>query len=257
MVQSIMQTPEHPGLVNVLAGITTLEDAIQFSEIGKFDVLTSGPVPSNPNELIGSNTMLETIRQLERDYDMVIIDTPPILPVADSLNLSVHVDGVVLVTRLGETTRDRLRRTKEALENVHATIIGAVPNGAAQREDSAYSYTYTYTDKALRKPKKTQGSPRDAEIDAHPDNLRPATRDDQTEQTAVVASTVASSTEGLSRRERRARHAAEGRRRSSAGTVPIGDTTGTSTADPLDAIDFSSKSSRNAPEKDASTDPPR
>jgi polysaccharide biosynthesis transport protein len=188
MVQTYLQTPEHKGLVDVLAGITELSAALQYSDSGHFDVLTSGPVPSNPNQLIGSATMLRTIRQLERDYEMVIIDTPPVLPVADALNLSVKVDGVVIVTRLGETTRDRLKRTKEALLNVHAGVIGVVPNGAAQREDSAYSYAYRYRSK--KKAPDLPYAPRRPVVEPHPDDLRPAGRDEETlqESTYVAAS---------------------------------------------------------------------
>jgi capsular exopolysaccharide synthesis family protein len=175
MVQAVLRMPEHPGLVDVLAGTTDLWDAIQLSEISQFDVLTSGPVPSNPNELIGSAKMLETIQLLENEYEMVIIDTPPVLPVADALSLSVNVDGVVVVTRLGQTTRDRLRRAKEGLMNVHANILGIVPNGANQGEDSAYAYSYSYGSR--RKPQKPPpNSPRAPEIEPHPDNLHPAER---------------------------------------------------------------------------------
>jgi capsular exopolysaccharide synthesis family protein len=175
MVHTYLETPPHVGLVDVLAGTTDLAQAIQHSHRGQVDVLVSGPVPSNPNELIGSETMLATIRQLENDYDMVIIDTPPVLPVADALHLSVNVDAVVVVTRLGETTRDRLRRTKEALVNVHAVIVGVVPNGAIQREDSAYSYAYRY--RSRRKAPEVPYAPREPEIEPHPQDMRPAVRE--------------------------------------------------------------------------------
>jgi capsular exopolysaccharide synthesis family protein len=204
MVHTYLQTPDHTGLVDVLAGTTPLSDALQISEAGHFDVLVSGPVPSNPNQLIGSQTMLTTIRQLEHDFDMVIIDTPPVLPVADALNLSVKVDGVVVVTRLGETTRDRLRRTKEALVNVHAAIIGVVPNGAIQREDSAYSYAYRYRSK--RKAPDLPYAPREPEIEPHPDNLRPAGREDQTSQESSNLPTPPPSDQAATRLDRRGKH---------------------------------------------------
>jgi succinoglycan biosynthesis transport protein ExoP len=205
MVHTYLETPPHAGLVDVLAGTTALPQAIQYSHRGHVDVLVSGPVPSNPNELIGSETMLETIRQLEDDYDMVIIDTPPVLPVADALHLSVNVDAVVVVTRLGETTRDRLRRTKEALVNVHAVIVGVVPNGAIQREDSAYSYAYRY--RSRRKAPEVPYAPQEPEITPHPQNMRPAVREstaDQ-EQSASLGQTPAGG--GVETTRRRGRHA--------------------------------------------------
>jgi receptor protein-tyrosine kinase len=153
MVQTYLQLATHPGLVHVLTGTVSLAEALQSADIGSFDVLTAGPMPPNPNELIGSASMRETLRQLKSAYDLVIVDTAPILPVADTLHLSLMVGGVIIVARIGETKRERLRRTKEALERVHANIIGVVPNGVIQREDSAYFYAYTYADRAVQKKK--------------------------------------------------------------------------------------------------------
>ena len=175
MVHSYLHTPAHRGLVDVLAGNVDLAEAIQSTEIGPMDVLVSGPVPTNPNELLGSESMLRTLRQLEADYDAVIIDTPPVLPVADALVISVHVDAVVIVARLGQTTHDRLRRTKQELAHVGAHVVGVVPNGAIEREDSAYYYAYRY---------RSRDQPRDVpygayapEIEPHPQGLRPSHRE--------------------------------------------------------------------------------
>jgi cellulose biosynthesis protein BcsQ len=177
-------------------------------------VLVSGPVPSNPNELIGSETMLETIRQLEDDYDLVIIDTPPVLPVADALHLSVNVDAVVVVTRLGETTRDRLRRTKEALVNVHAVIVGVVPNGAIQREDSAYSYAYRY--RSRRKAPEVPYAPQEPEITPHPQNMRPAVRESTADQGQSDSLGQTSTENGAEATRRRGKHALSRRDRKAA-----------------------------------------
>jgi succinoglycan biosynthesis transport protein ExoP len=223
MVHTYLQITDQPGLVDVLAGTTELSDAIRFTEKGHFDVLTSGPVPSNPNELIGSETMLKTIRQLELDYSTVIIDTPPVLPVADALHLSVCVDAVVIVTRLGETTRDRLRRAKEGLVNVHANIVGVVPNGAIQREDSAYSYAYRY--RSRKKAPDIPYEPRDPEIEPRPSNLRPATHEDQYNRTS---SNVAESTQEVpqpGKSTRRGKHifSASGHSPADVAPSPLGD----------------------------------
>jgi capsular exopolysaccharide synthesis family protein len=147
MVHTFLDLPEHKGLVDVLAGTTELSDALQFSEAGPMDVLVAGPVPTNPSELLGSESMLKTIRQLESSYDFVVIDTPPVLPVTDALLIGVHVSAVVVVARLGQTTRDRIRRTTAALTHVNAHMAGVIPNGAIEREDSAYYYAYRYRSK--------------------------------------------------------------------------------------------------------------
>lgn len=174
MVHTYLETPDHRGLVDVLAGTVELGEALQFSEVGRVDVLVSGPVPTNPNELLGSETMLRTIRQLESDYDLVVIDTPPVLPVADALSIAVHVDAVVIVARLGQTTRDRLRRTKEALANVRANVVGVVPNGAIEREDSAYYYAYRY--RSRRQPLDVPYEAYSPSVVAQPKGMRPAHR---------------------------------------------------------------------------------
>ena len=169
MVHTFLDMPEHEGLVNVLAGTIELSDALQSSEIGPMDVLVSGPVPTNPSELLGSETMLKTIRELENSYDIVIIDTPPVLPVTDALLISVHVDAVVVVARLGQTTRDRIRRTTAALAQVNARVAGVVPNGAIEREDSAYYYAYRYRSK--QQPPVAHQFP-DPVVAPHPNDLR-------------------------------------------------------------------------------------
>ena len=174
MVHTFLDMPEHQGLVHVLAGTIELSDALQSSEAGPMDVLVAGPVPTNPSELLGSETMLKTIRQLESSYDIVIIDTPPVLPVTDALLIGVNVDAVVVVARLGQTTRDRIRRTITALTQVKANIAGVVPNGAIQREDSAYYYTYRYRSK--HRPPDFHDQASDPAVAPHPDNLRPAFR---------------------------------------------------------------------------------
>jgi non-specific protein-tyrosine kinase len=147
MVHTYLGLPNKKGLVNVLAGTVDLADAVESSTVALLDVLVAGPVPTNPSELLGSETMLKTIRRLESLYELVIIDTPPVLPVTDALVIAVHVDAVVVMARLGQTTRDRIRRTTVALEHVNAHIAGVVPNGAVQREDSAYYYAYRYRSK--------------------------------------------------------------------------------------------------------------
>jgi len=137
-------------------------------------VLVAGRVPPNPSELLGSETMLKTIQELESNYDLVVIDTPPVLPVTDALLIGVNVDAVVVVARLGQTTRDRIRRTTAALNQVNAVVVGVVPNGAVEREDGAYYYAYRYRSKG--QPVDSSDQVPDSALSPHPINLRPAFR---------------------------------------------------------------------------------
>jgi capsular exopolysaccharide synthesis family protein len=174
MVHTFLDIPHDKGLVDVLAGTVELSDALQHVRRGPMDVLVSGPVPTNPNELLGSESMLSLIKELESRYDLVLFDTPPVLPVSDALLLAVHVDAVVVVARLGQTTRDRIRRTTTALEHVNADILGVVPNGAVEREDSAYYYAYRYRSK--RGPRDIPYRALDPAVEAQPNGMRPAVR---------------------------------------------------------------------------------
>jgi hypothetical protein len=86
--------------------------------------------------------MSAMLDELRATHDIVIVDAPPVLPVADALVLVGEVDAVVLVTKVGETTRERLKQAAEAILQVRGNLVGIVPNAVVQREDSAYAYAY-------------------------------------------------------------------------------------------------------------------
>ena len=144
MVAEYLGLRNGAGLTNWLTGRSNLEDILQPFGETELDVITSGPIPANPSELLGSNRMSDLLSQLESRYDMIIADAPPVLPVSDGLVLAVLVRGVVLVAKVGDTTRDRLRRSKDAVIKVGGNLVGVVPNAVVQREDSAYAYAYRY-----------------------------------------------------------------------------------------------------------------
>jgi non-specific protein-tyrosine kinase len=98
-------------------------------EGGSLRVLTAGPVPPNPSELLGSQRMKDLLAELRSRCDIVLIDAPPVLPVADATLLATEADGVLLVARMGKLTRPQLGRALEALSRVHARILGFVANG--------------------------------------------------------------------------------------------------------------------------------
>lgn len=131
------------GLTNVLIGEDSFEDVVQRSEeIPELHILTSGPIPPNPSELLGSKKMEELLNNLEDKYDMIVIDSPPIGIVTDAAILSTIADGVLLVTAAGKTEIDTAKRSKELLENVNANIIGVVLNKVSMKNRSYYKYGY-------------------------------------------------------------------------------------------------------------------
>ncbi|HEX7308401.1 polysaccharide biosynthesis tyrosine autokinase [Lentzea sp.] len=115
------------GLTTVLLDRIGLDEALQRWD-GGLHVLTAGELPPNPSELLGSPATSKLIGELETRFDLVIIDSPPLLPVTDAALLARCATGVLLVTAIGRTTRDQLERSVRALETVCARVVGTVLN---------------------------------------------------------------------------------------------------------------------------------
>lgn len=101
---------------------------LQETEVSGLWLLSSGPLPPNPSELLGSRRMKEIIDVLSQRADIVLFDAPPIIAVTDAAVLSSKVDGVLLVIDAGGTKRDHAQRAKALLEKVNAHVVGAVLN---------------------------------------------------------------------------------------------------------------------------------
>ena len=133
------------GTTSVLIGKVDLEDAIQRYADTELDVLTCGPIPPNPSELLQSNAMEKLLSDLRSRYDIVILDAPPLLPVTDAALLAARTDGAIVVVRYGRTTRDQLSHAVERLESVDAAALGIVINMTpARKSSSGYGYGYGY-----------------------------------------------------------------------------------------------------------------
>lgn len=136
------------GLSNILVGQSALGDLITPSGLPSVDLLSTGPIPPNPAELLSGTYFRDLIEQATRLYDQVIFDGPPLLLVSDALVMAGVVDGVVLVVRAKETSRGVVMRAKEQLERVHARMFGAVLNavrvarGGYYREQIRSFYDY-------------------------------------------------------------------------------------------------------------------
>ncbi|MCF8888184.1 CpsD/CapB family tyrosine-protein kinase [Priestia megaterium] len=130
----------HIGLTNVLTRQSTLAQAVQASEIPHLSVLTSGPIPPNPSELLASAQMAELLKEMKKQFDMIIFDTPPILAVADAQILANQVDGTVLVVSSGKTEKDAALKSKELLSNAKGKLLGVVLNNRKVEEGNYYYY---------------------------------------------------------------------------------------------------------------------
>jgi len=132
------------GFTSVLLGNVVLSKALQpVPGLDRLLILASGPLPPNPAELLSSSRTADLLRNLATQADIVLIDSPPVLPVTDSLVLSQRVDSTVLVSSAGTTTRKAIHRAAEMMHQVSAPVVGAVLNGVT--EDSSYgSYASRY-----------------------------------------------------------------------------------------------------------------
>ena len=107
------------------------------------DALLSGPIPPNPSDLIESERMQRVLDAARERYDLVVIDTPPTSVVSDTIPLVKRVSGVIVVCRLGKTTRDSARHLRQQLDNLEANTLGVVVNGVG-RQTAGYGYGYAY-----------------------------------------------------------------------------------------------------------------
>ena len=131
------------------------------------DVLLAGPLPPNPTDLVGSQPMADLIHEAERDYDLVVVDTPPTAIVSDAIPLVTMVGGVIVVSRLGKTTRDALRHLRSQLENLDAPILGVVVNSVNRGTGYGYGYGYGTAGEASASGTQTSGRQR-APVGASP-----------------------------------------------------------------------------------------
>ncbi|MCP3875357.1 MAG: polysaccharide biosynthesis tyrosine autokinase, partial [Desulfobacteraceae bacterium] len=116
------------GLSTLLAGVSEENNSIHSDIIENLDLISSGPVPPNPSELLGSSKMGDTLKVFANSYDMIIIDTPPLASVTDPVILSQLVDGVIIVTWSGKTTTEILRKGLKQLTEMNAPLTGLVLN---------------------------------------------------------------------------------------------------------------------------------
>lgn len=131
------------GFTSALLGKVPLAEAIQHApDHGGIDLLASGPLPPNPSELLSSNRTGEVLATLRTEYDVVLIDSPPVLPVTDALVLSRRVDATLLVSVAGTTSRKEVARATELLWQVDAPLVGAVLNGVDPEGSDGYAYQY-------------------------------------------------------------------------------------------------------------------
>ncbi len=146
------------GLSKILGNLNTLEECIRHDVVTGLDLISSGSIPPNPSELLGSDRMKALLDMAEKTYDYIFIDTPPLGVVADALVLAPQAAGVVLVARQRQTTYEDLSECIDSITQIDATMLGVVVTdvrsqvpGYSRYDNKRYyrSYNYEYS----RRPK--------------------------------------------------------------------------------------------------------
>jgi len=151
-IASYLQLEGAAGLTTVLLNRARFGDVVQSLGAGYPDVLTSGAVPPNPAELIGSRRMKQLLEQVSGHYQAVVIDSAPLLPVADTLSLLPHVTGVVMIASAERVTVPDLKAALESVERTGTPVMGIVLNKVRRNGARSQYYNYNYQSKDPNRP---------------------------------------------------------------------------------------------------------
>jgi len=133
------------GVTTALLDLANLSQVEHETSVPNLSVVTTGPLPPNPAEILHSESFMKMLTMLRERYDCVVIDSPPVVPVTDSAVLSTVVDGTVLVVRAFKTTKDLARRAVRSIRDVGGHLVGTVLNAVdLDRHEYGYRYYYYY-----------------------------------------------------------------------------------------------------------------
>jgi len=144
VVHKVFNLEREPGVTNYLSGNTNdIDSLIKNTEIENLNIITSGVIPPNPSEMLGSSLMVDLVKKLESKWDMVLFDSPPLVAVTDANMISREIDRVVLVVKVGQTDKKAFHHTFTNLKNIDAPLSGIIMN-AVTSKSSYGSYYYYY-----------------------------------------------------------------------------------------------------------------
>jgi tyrosine-protein kinase Etk/Wzc len=145
VLHSVFGMTKDPGLVNCLVGANSIDESIRESGIPNLYILPSGAIPPNPSELLGSRRMRMLLEELKERFDTIILDSPPVGTVTDSVILSTLVDASLVIVRAHKTKMEFLEKTRESIERISPNMLGVVLNDfdVSQSYGSTYRY-YRY-----------------------------------------------------------------------------------------------------------------
>jgi non-specific protein-tyrosine kinase len=137
-LHTLFELPNDDGLTSLILSQEDAPIPLRETSVPGLSLLTSGPIPPRPADILGSRRMETVIARLRAEADIVLFDTPPVVAVTDAAVLATRMDGVLLVFQAGKTSRDHARQARQILEKVKANIVGVVLNNA--EVEKAYGY---------------------------------------------------------------------------------------------------------------------
>ena len=143
-IHKIFNLENDEGLSIYLAGVSEDIKARRTGDIENLRIITSGPAPPNPSELLGNTRFTRFLELVSQQYDMIIFDSPPVLTVSDSVILSKLVDGTLIVARAGKATNEAIEKGLQVLGDVQANICGFVLNDVVYKKSNYYYYHQYY-----------------------------------------------------------------------------------------------------------------
>ncbi|HEF7294311.1 CpsD/CapB family tyrosine-protein kinase [Bacillus paranthracis] len=138
-VQNVFGVHNTEGLTNVLSGQSSFADCVQETVVDNVYVISAGPIPPNPAELLATKRMDEVLLEAYELFDIVLVDTPPVLVITDAQILANKCDGVILVIRSEQTEKERALKSKQALEQASGKLLGVILNDKKMNKEM-YGY---------------------------------------------------------------------------------------------------------------------
>ncbi len=148
---TVFQSPVSPGFANLLEGKTTVEEATSSTRIPNLDFMPAGTTSGHISSLFGANQVRHLVEELHKTYDIVLLDTPPVVPVSDPLHFVDAVDGCLFLVMAGMTPKDVCKRGVEILRKSGANILGVVANNLGEVLPYYYDQKYYGYEKSSKK----------------------------------------------------------------------------------------------------------
>ena len=145
VIHKVFRGKKEPGVTNFLANQTdNIESLVKNTDVDNLSIITSGIIPPNPSEMLGSNRMVELVRRLNEEYDIVLYDSPPLVAVTDANMISKEIDRIVLIVKVGQTDKKAFHHTITNLKNIEAPLGGIIMNAVTSKSSYGSYYYYYY-----------------------------------------------------------------------------------------------------------------